>query len=98
MLYIINHIFKDAKDRSDSKNRKQVNNVIKTLFHGFSLEETSFTQDKFWTEYTDFDNKNGSFYGDESIWRGKESEMVTVIFGIKNIHFLAPRLMVLFHV
>ena len=27
----------------------------------------------------------------------KTSEMVTVIFGIKNIHFLAPRFLVLVH-
>ena len=31
-----------------------------------------FTLDLFWTEYTDFDNKNGSFDGDEFIWRIKD--------------------------
>ena len=28
----------------------------------------AITQDIFWTEYTDYDNKNGSFDGDEFIW------------------------------
>ena len=30
------------------------------------------TEDIFWTEYTDFDNKNGSFDGDEFIWKIKD--------------------------
>ena len=30
------------------------------------------THDIFWTEYTDFDNKNSSFYGDEFIWNIKD--------------------------
>ena len=35
------------KYHSDSDHRKQVNNVIKKLFHGASEEETSVTQDIF---------------------------------------------------
>ena len=31
-----------------------------------------YTQDIFWTEYTDFDNKNGSFDRDEFIRRIKD--------------------------
>ena len=64
MLCVITHITKYAKDHSDSNHRKQVNNVIKTLFHGASEDEISVTQDIFWTEYTDFDNKIGSFDAD----------------------------------
>ena len=30
------------------------------------------TQDIFWTEYTDFDNKNSSFDGDEFIRKSKD--------------------------
>ena len=30
------------------------------------------TQDLFWTEYTDFDNKIGSFDADEVIWKIKD--------------------------
>ena len=30
------------------------------------------TQDIFWTEYTDFDNKIGSFDADEFIWKSKD--------------------------
>ena len=32
----------------------------------------AFTQDIFWTEYTDFDNKNGSFDGDGFIYKSKD--------------------------
>ena len=72
MLCVIPHICKDAKDHSDSDHRKQVNNVIKTLFSGASEEEMAVTQDIFWTEYTDFDNKIGSFDADEFICKSKD--------------------------
>ena len=71
MLYVIPHIRKDAKYHSDSDQRKQINNVIKTLFSGASEDEMSVTQYIFWTEYTDFDNKIGSFDADEFIWKSK---------------------------
>ena len=71
MLCVILHICKDTKYHSYSDQRKQVNNEIKTLFHGLSLEEMAVTQDIFWTESTDFDNKNDSFDGDEFIWKSK---------------------------
>ena len=38
MLCVIPHIRKDAKDHPDSDHRKQVNNVINTLFSGASEE------------------------------------------------------------
>ena len=72
MLFFIPHIRKDAKDHSDSDHRKQVNNVIKTLFSGASEEEMSVTQDIFWTDYTNFDKKIGSFGADEFIWKSKD--------------------------
>ena len=56
------------------------------------------TQDIFWTECTDFDNKSGSFDGDEFICKIKDIRDRKVICGIKNICFLAPRLLVLLHV
>ena len=31
-----------------------------------------FTLEIFWTEYTEFDNKNGLFYGDEFFWKSKD--------------------------
>ena len=34
MLCVIPHICKDEKDHSDSDHKKQVNNIINTLFHG----------------------------------------------------------------
>ena len=64
MLCVIPHIRKYAKDNSDRKHRKQVNNVIKRLFSGSSEEDMNVTLDMFWTEYTDFDNKIGSFDAD----------------------------------
>ena len=49
MLCVIPHIRKYAKDHSDRNHRKQVNNVIKTLFSGSSEEEMNVTLDVFWT-------------------------------------------------
>ena len=61
---IIPHIHKDSKYHSDSDHSKQVNNVTKTLFFGSYEQETTVTQDIFWTEYTEFDNNIGSFDAD----------------------------------
>ena len=65
MLCVIPHLCKYAKDHSDGYHRIQANNVIKTLFHGLSEEEMTVTKDIFWTDYTDFDDKNGSLDGDQ---------------------------------
>ena len=64
MLCVIPHICKYAKYHSDNDYRKQVNNVIKILFHGVPEDEMDVTLDIFWTEYTDFDKKIGSFDAD----------------------------------
>ena len=72
MLCVIPHIRRYAIYNSDSNHRKQVNNVIKTLFSGASEEEMSVTKDIFWTGYTDFVNKIGSFDADEFIWKSKD--------------------------
>ena len=72
MICVIPHIRKDAKDHSDSDHRKQVNNVIKTLFSGVSEDEMAATKEIFWTEYTDFDKNIGSFNADEFIWKSKD--------------------------
>ena len=47
MLCVIPHIRKYAKDHSDRNHRKQVNNVIKTLFSGSSEAEMNVTLDVF---------------------------------------------------
>ena len=65
MLCVISHICKDAKDHSYRDNKKQVNNVFNTLFYGVLEDKMSVTQAIFWTDYTYFDNKIGSFDGDE---------------------------------
>ena len=72
MLCVIPHIHKDATDHSDSDHMKQVKNVIKTLFSGAYEEEMNVTLDMFWTEYTAFDNKVGSYDADEFIWKSKD--------------------------
>ena len=72
MLFVIPHIRKDAKDHSDSDHRKQVKNVIKTLFSGSYEEEMAVTLDLFWTEYTAFYNMIGSFDADEFINKIKD--------------------------
>ena len=72
MICVIPHIRKDAKYHSDSDHRKQVNNIIKILFHGVPKEKMAVTQDIFWTEYIYFDNNNGSFDADEFIWKIKD--------------------------
>ena len=72
MLYGITNIRKYAKDTSDSDHSKQVNNVIKILFHGSSEDEIPVTQYIFWTDNTEFDNNNGSFNTDEFIWKSKD--------------------------
>ena len=72
MLCVIPHILKDEKDHSESDQRKQVNNVIKTLLRGASKDEMYVTQDIFWTEYIDFDNKIGTFDADGFIWKNKD--------------------------
>ena len=72
MLCFIPHIHKYTKYHSDSDNRKQVNIVTKTLFLGSYEDKMDVTQEILWTEYTDFDNKIGSFDADEFIWKCKD--------------------------
>ena len=72
MLCFVTHIHKDAKYNWDSDNRKQVNNFIKTLFSEESEEEMSVTQDIFWTDYTNFDNKIDWFDADEFKRKSKD--------------------------
>ena len=72
MLCVIPHIYKYSKYHSNSDHRKQVNNIINTLFSGESEEKMSVTLDLFWTHYTAFDNKVGSYDADEFIWRSKD--------------------------
>ena len=89
MLCVIPHIQKDAKYHSD-RNRKQVNNVIKTIFSGASEDEMSVTQDILWTEYTDFDNNIGSFDVNGFIWKINDIKDGNSHLWHQNIQFLAP--------
>ena len=42
---------------------------MKTLFHGLSEDKFHCTLDYFWSEFSDFYKNNGSFDGDEFIWK-----------------------------
>ena len=64
MLCIIPYIRKYAKYHPYIDHRKQVKNVINTLFYGESEEEMAVTIDLFCTEYTAFDNMIGSYDAD----------------------------------
>ena len=56
------------------------------------------TQDIFCTEYTDFDNKNASFDGDEFIWKIKDIRYGNRHLCHKKNNFLVPRFLVLLRV
>ena len=95
MLCVITHVSKDAKDHSNSYHVKQVNIVIKTLFHGLSEEKKwlilkTYSLLSILTSITRMVYMMGmNLYG-----KANTSEMVTVICGIQNILFLAPRFLV----
>ena len=71
MLCVIHHIRKGEIDHSDSDHRKQLKNLIKTLFHRLYEDKSNFTLYLFWTDYTDLDNKNGPIDGAEFICKIK---------------------------
>ena len=50
--------------------------------------------DTFWSEYTDFDNKNGHFYGGDSIWKVNISKKGISICGIRIIRYRVKRCLV----
>ena len=51
---------------------KKFKNLIKKMFRELSEDRMAVTKDIFWTEYTDFDNKNCSFCGYGFIWESKD--------------------------
>ena len=71
MIFVIPNIYRDILDNSDGNHMKQVNVFIKTLFHVISDDETNFTPEKFWSEYTEINQNNGPFGGYEFILRSK---------------------------
>ena len=72
MSCVITHICKDEKYHLYSDHRKQANNIIKMLFHGLSQDEMNFNKGLFCSDYTHFDNKNGSFDGEKFIWKSED--------------------------
>ena len=65
MLCVIPHICKNSRDHLDQQYNKK-------HLREWSLEEMAVNKEILWTEYTDFDNKNGSFDGDEFIYKSKD--------------------------
>ena len=88
LLCIITHIRKDAKYHSDSDHRKQVNNVIKTFFLGYMKMKWLLLKTHFGLGTLDLITRMVHFMVMNLFGKAKTSEMVTVICGIKNIHFL----------
>ena len=72
MLRVIPQIYKSFFENSDGNNMKQINNVIKTLFQSIPEDDMNYTIDKFWNEYTNLNNKNGTFDSDGLIWKNKD--------------------------
>ena len=72
MSFVITKICNGVIDNSDGNHRKQVNNVIETLFYGLSEDGLTVNLDLFWSDYADSDHKNSPFDGNELIWRSKD--------------------------
>ena len=72
MQCVIPHIREYVLVNTNEEHIKQVNVFIKTLFHEISDDEMNDTLDTFWSEYTDFNNKNGPFDGNDFIWSSKD--------------------------
>ena len=72
MLCIITHIREDEFKNSQNKHHIQVNNVIKSLFAGSTEKELHESLDTFWSEYTLFNHKNGTFDSNDFIWNSKD--------------------------
>ena len=98
MLCVIPHIIKDKQDHSDSDYRKHVKDIIKTFFLDYLRMKCLLLKTHFvlitMTLITIMVNLMGiSLYVIENT-----PDMVTVICGIQNIHFLVPNFLVLFNV
>ena len=65
MICVIQHIHEDVLVNENGEHIKQVNSVIKTLFHGISYDEMYDTLDTFWSDYIGFKYKNGLFDDDD---------------------------------
>ena len=72
MLCVIPHIREYELVNENGENMKQVNVFIKASSHGIYNDEINDNIDTFWSEYTDFNDKNGPFAGDDLIWISKD--------------------------
>ena len=72
MLCVIRHISDGAIENPDGNNMNDINNIIKVLFCGLSDDKWHVTLYILWSDYTDFNNKNGTFDGDKFIYISKD--------------------------
>ena len=97
MLCVITHIHKDSKDHPDNYHWKQVINLI-NFFMSYLKTKWLLLKTYFRPSKQNLITRMVHLMGINLSGKAKTSDMVTVICGIKNIHFLAPRFLVLFHV
>ena len=71
MLCVIPHIREYVFKNAQNKHHIQLNNVIKTLFAGSTEKELHGNLDTFWSEYTNFNQKNDLFDSNELILNSK---------------------------
>ena len=98
MLCVIPHIHKDARYHSYSDHRKQVNNVIKNYFMEYLRTKCLLLKKYSELNILNLITRMVNLIRIDLYRKAKTSEMVTVIYGIKHIHFLAPRFLFLLHV
>ena len=86
MLCVITYIWLDVLNIYNGNNRKQANDVIKTMFYDLSDDDLHNILDTFWGEYINLNDKNINFDSEEFIWSR---------CGIKNTIYHAPKIFVL---
>ena len=73
---------------------KQVNIIIKILLYGISDDDMNYTLDTFWSEYTDFNHKNGSFGVDDFIWIIKDIQNENINLWHQNYYSPCTKVLV----
>ena len=71
MLCVITHIRKDIFKNAQNNHHIQVNTVINILFVRSTEKQLHETLNRFWSDYTRFNNKNDHFDSNEFIWDSK---------------------------
>ena len=98
ILCVITQFCKDAKNHSNSYHRKQVNNVIKNGFMEYLKTIWLLIKTYLGLITLNLITRMIHLMGMNLYEKTKASHMVTVLCGIKIIHFLVPRFLALWHV